>query len=90
MSRLKQDLLKQLEAVRFRLANVYKSIEMGIEPDDLFRENRRMRIRMFAGVEAGGEKPLATRLAHSRCEATGVVACVQPLAVFSILSLSST
>ena len=34
-----QDLMKQLEAVRFRLANVYKSIESGIELDELFREN---------------------------------------------------
>jgi hypothetical protein len=34
-----QDLMKQLEAVRFRLSNVYKSIEMGIELDDLFKEN---------------------------------------------------
>jgi DNA invertase Pin-like site-specific DNA recombinase len=34
-----QDLTKQLKAVRFRLANVYKSIESGIELDDIFREN---------------------------------------------------
>ncbi len=34
-----QDLLKQLEAVRFRLSNVYKSIESGIELDDIFRDN---------------------------------------------------
>jgi len=34
-----QDLLKQLEAVRYRLANIYKSIEMGVELDEQFREN---------------------------------------------------
>ncbi|BCS52651.1 recombinase family protein [Geobacter sp. SVR] len=33
------DLTKQLEAVRFRLANVYRAIENGIELDDVFREN---------------------------------------------------
>lgn len=35
----RQDLMKQLEAVRYRLSNVYKSIEMGIELDDIFKEN---------------------------------------------------
>lgn len=47
-----QELIKQLEAVRFRLANVYKSIEMGIELDDLFRENLNSLKKLEADVSA--------------------------------------
>jgi hypothetical protein len=47
-----QDLMKQLEAVRFRLANVYKSIELGIELDDMFRENLANLKKLEADVAA--------------------------------------
>ncbi|MDD2540634.1 MAG: recombinase family protein, partial [Desulfuromonadaceae bacterium] len=47
-----QDLMKQLEAVRFRLGNVYKSIEMGIELDEQFKENLSGLKKMEAEVAA--------------------------------------
>ena len=47
-----QDLMKQLEAVRFRLANIYKSIEMGVELDDQFRKNLNGLKKLEADVSA--------------------------------------